>query len=37
SQRELADQVFVTRPTVVRWEKGSRQPAVSQGKGAKHD
>ena len=26
SQRELADQVFVTRPTVARWENGSRLP-----------
>ena len=26
SQRELAEQVFVTRPTVNRWENGSRLP-----------
>ncbi len=26
SQREMAEQVFVTRPTVARWENGSRLP-----------
>ena len=26
SQRELAEQVFVTRPTIARWENGSRLP-----------
>lgn len=26
SQRELAESLFVTRPTVVRWENGSRLP-----------
>lgn len=28
SQRELADRIFVTRPTVARWENGSRLPDV---------
>ena len=26
SQRELAEQVYVTRPTIARWENGSRLP-----------
>ena len=26
SQRDLAERVYVTRPTVVRWENGSRMP-----------
>ncbi len=29
SQRELAERMFVTRPTVARWENGSRLPDVS--------
>ena len=26
SQREIAEQIFVTRPTVARWENGNRLP-----------
>ena len=29
SQRELAEQLYVTRPTIVRWENGSRLPDVA--------
>ena len=29
SQRDLADQLYVTRPTVARWENGTRLPDVS--------
>ena len=30
SQRELAEKMYVTRSTVVRWEKGSRLPLTLQ-------